>query len=93
MGGETIGLSVLLLDDERSHIVPSLVVVFGVGPVTVRELQAQLGIVRRGEDTVALVKQPFVRKLKNTEYARRTTRPILTIKQFWSQANALQENT
>lgn len=42
------GLSVLLLDDERSHVVPGLVVVFGVGPVTVRELQAQSGIVRRG---------------------------------------------
>lgn len=37
-----LGSGVLLLDDEGSDIVPSLVVVFGVGPVTVRELQAQL---------------------------------------------------
>lgn len=43
---QLLGLSVLLLDDEGSNIVPGLVVVFGVGPVTVRELQAQLHNVR-----------------------------------------------
>lgn len=52
------GLGVLLFDDERSDIVPSLVVVFGVGPVAVRELQPQLHNVR-GKNTVALIKLTF----------------------------------
>lgn len=32
------GLSIPLFDNERSDVVPGLLVVFGVGPVTVREL-------------------------------------------------------
>lgn len=51
---QPLGLSVLLLDDERSDVVPGLVVVFGVGPVTVRELQAQLHNVR-GAKTQSLL--------------------------------------
>lgn len=43
---QPLGLSVLFLDDEGSDIVPGLIVVFGVGTVTVRELQAQLHNVR-----------------------------------------------
>lgn len=35
----SVGLSVLLFDDERPDVVPGLLVVFGVGSVTVRELQ------------------------------------------------------
>lgn len=53
-----LGLGVLLFDDERSDVVPSLVVVFGVRAVAVRELQAQLHNVR-GENTAALIKLTF----------------------------------
>lgn len=35
------GLGILLFDDERSHVVPGLLVVFGVGAVAVRELQGE----------------------------------------------------
>lgn len=41
------GLGVTLFDDERPDIVPSLIVVFGVGPVAVRELQPQLPVRRK----------------------------------------------
>lgn len=55
------GSGVLLFDDERSDIVPSLVVVFGVGPVAVRELQPQLHNVRGGKKTqLVLSNLPFV---------------------------------
>lgn len=56
---KTFVLGVLLFDDERSHIVPSLVVVFGVGAVAVRELQPQLHNVR-GKTQLLLSKSPFV---------------------------------
>lgn len=38
----SLGLRVPLFDDERSNIVTSVVVVFGMGSVTVRELQTRL---------------------------------------------------
>lgn len=41
-----VGLSILLFDDERSDVVPGLLVVFGVGSVAVRELQTRLYNVR-----------------------------------------------
>lgn len=51
------GLGVALFDDERSDVVPSLIVVFRVGPVTVRELQPQLHF--RRKNTVALIRLTF----------------------------------
>lgn len=43
----SLGLRVPLFDDEWSDIVASVVVVFGMGSVTVRELQTRLYNVER----------------------------------------------
>lgn len=51
-----------LFDDERPHVVPRLLVVFGMGSVAVRELQRDCATSEGGrKQKVALVKaSPFV---------------------------------
>lgn len=55
-----VSLSVLLFDDERPDVVPGLLVVFGVGSVAVRELQAVRTHNVRKTKVVLIKFTPFV---------------------------------
>lgn len=53
-----VALSILLFDDEWSDVVPSFLVVFGVGSVAVRELQGERTMLKT---KLSLIKfKPFV---------------------------------
>ncbi len=59
----SVGLSVLLFDDERPDVVPGFLVVFGVGSVAVRELQTvRTHNVRRKTKVALIMFTPFVQE-------------------------------